>query len=145
MAGLSPRWINESDNTAIGGCSFMIHVRQAPDDCLGMSETVTDQQWRERAASEKAYLLGARRLIGWPCPRVNHENGAESAFMRRLALFGRRRWIERSRDGRWSELSKAQSSAPRATANSCFCLKGGAPVSWVQREGRAGRCGEMAG
>ena len=44
--GITPKWV---DGTAVGGCSFMIHVRHAAAaiEC-GLCKTVLDHAWRKR-------------------------------------------------------------------------------------------------
>ncbi len=51
--GLTPKWV---DGTAVGGCSFMIHVRHAAAAIAsGLCETVFDHPWRERPLRRRAH------------------------------------------------------------------------------------------
>src|SRR5205085_1334519 len=51
--GLTPKWV---DGTAVGGCSFMIHVRHAAAAIAsGLCQTGLDHAWRERPLRRRAH------------------------------------------------------------------------------------------
>jgi hypothetical protein len=51
--GLTPKWV---DGTAVGGCSFMIHVRHAAAAIAsGLCDTVLINPWRERPLRRRAH------------------------------------------------------------------------------------------
>src|SRR6266481_1751790 len=51
--GLTPKWV---DGTAVGACSFMIHVRHAAAAIAsGLCETVADHPWREWPLRRRAH------------------------------------------------------------------------------------------
>ena len=59
--GLTPKWV---DGTAVGGCSFMIHVRNAAAAIAsGFCENGSDHTWRERPLRGRAHPQHWRRRV----------------------------------------------------------------------------------